>query len=131
VVLLARRLAGLNVAVVPEYVTDPVTAEAPCVSVKVVFVMVVGSMGALKVAVTLVSFDTFVAAFAGAVAVTVGEPETLPPPFPLFLLEQPATATVNRRMEAAASAVLMARHPSDVHARPAFAGMGKRSSPGP
>ena len=72
-VLLARADVGVNVAVLPVYVTAPATGVAPGpVTVKVVPVMVAGFMGPLKVAETSVVTATPVAPFAGTVETTVG-----------------------------------------------------------
>jgi len=72
-VLLARADVGVNVAVLPAYVTAPATGVAPGpVTVKVVPVMVAAFMGTLNVAETRVLTATAVAPFAGTVDVTVG-----------------------------------------------------------
>jgi hypothetical protein len=72
-VLLARMAAGVNVAVLPEYVTAPATEVAPGpVTLNVAPVMVAGSMASLNVAEIIVFTATAVAAFAGMVETTVG-----------------------------------------------------------
>jgi hypothetical protein len=71
-VLLARLAVGVNVATRPEYVTVPETAPAGPVSVKVDELIVAEFIASLKVAVSAWLIDTFVAAFTGTVAVTVG-----------------------------------------------------------
>jgi hypothetical protein len=72
-VLLARTAAGVNVAVFPAKLTDPVTAVAPGpVSVNVVVLIVVASIGTLNVAEMVVLTATVVALFAGTVETTVG-----------------------------------------------------------
>jgi hypothetical protein len=69
----ARGAAGVNVAVVPEYATAPVTEAPPgAVTVKVDVFIVVASIAVLKVAVTICVMGTPIAAFAGTVEATVG-----------------------------------------------------------
>src|SRR5450759_1774302 len=69
---MARFAAGVKVAVEPLYETVPATDVAPCFKVKVVAVRVDGSIGTLKVAVTILLRTTPVARSAGSVKVTVG-----------------------------------------------------------
>jgi hypothetical protein len=72
-VLAGSAVAGVNVAVLPEYVTAPATGVVVGpVKVNVVPVIVVGSIAALKVAETIVFTATPVAAFAGIVETTDG-----------------------------------------------------------
>jgi hypothetical protein len=62
VVPYTRTAAGVNVAVVPLYVTAPATAAPPgAVTVKDVELIVAGLIASLKVAVTVVLMTTFVA----------------------------------------------------------------------
>ena len=68
----ARLLAGLKAAVVPVYVTVPDTGVVPRFKVKVVVVIIDGSITSLKVAVMILFRATSVAAFAGSVEITVG-----------------------------------------------------------
>jgi hypothetical protein len=77
VVLIASGLVGAKVAVVPvaAYVTVPGTGVAPCARVKVVVVIVAGSIALLNVAVTLRLTDTLMSLLAGLVEVTVGGPD--------------------------------------------------------
>lgn len=73
--LLARSLAGVKVAMlpVPAYATVPGTAVVPGpLTVKVLLVMVVGSIASLKAAVTCVLSATPVALQLGLVEITVG-----------------------------------------------------------
>jgi hypothetical protein len=65
---------GVKVAVVPvaPYETVPATGVAPWATVKVVLVMVAGSIGSLNVAKTLALVAAPVAALSGSVLVTVG-----------------------------------------------------------
>jgi hypothetical protein len=60
-VLYARLAVGINVAVVPLYVTDPATDLPPGpATVKVVALIVAGSIAMLKVALIVVFTVTFV-----------------------------------------------------------------------
>jgi hypothetical protein len=81
-----------NVAVLSTYVTTPATAVEPCLRVKVVAVIVAGSIASLKVAVRLALSATFVAASAGIVKLTVGPVKTVT--F-LSLSSQPAIKIAN------------------------------------
>jgi hypothetical protein len=65
--LLSRLFVGVNVAVFPEYVTDPGTDAPLCVRVKVLAVMVDASMGSLKVALIVLDSATFPLPLAGVV----------------------------------------------------------------
>jgi hypothetical protein len=65
-------LVGSKVATEPVEVTDPGTAVAPCVRVKVVGVIVAGSSASLKVAVVFLLTTTSMAVSAGSVELTVG-----------------------------------------------------------
>ena len=67
-----RSAAGVKVAVMPAYLTVPETAVAPCFTVKVAALMVVGSIASLNVALMVLLTPTFVAASAGSVEETVG-----------------------------------------------------------
>jgi hypothetical protein len=60
-VLYARTAVGVNVAVVPLYVTEPATAPLGPVTVKVVALIVAGFITMLKVALIVVFMTTFVA----------------------------------------------------------------------
>jgi len=60
-VLYARTPAGVNVAVVPLYVTAPDTAPLGPVTVKVVVLIVAGFIAMLKVALIVVFTATFIA----------------------------------------------------------------------
>ncbi len=74
-VLLARAVAGVKVATLPEasYVTVPVTAVVPGpASVKVAFLIVVAVIASLKVARMAWLVDTFTARLAGTVEMTIG-----------------------------------------------------------
>jgi hypothetical protein len=72
-VLLARTAVGVKVAVLPAYVTAPVTGVAPGpVRVNVIAPIVAGFIASLNVAETRVFTGTTVAAFAGTVETTVG-----------------------------------------------------------
>jgi hypothetical protein len=72
-VLPARGAEGVNVAVVPEYVTAPVTAAPPGpVTVKVDVFIVVASIALLKVAVMICVVGTPVTPVAGTVETTEG-----------------------------------------------------------
>jgi hypothetical protein len=72
-VLLARSADGVNVAVLPVYVTVPATGVAPGpVTVKVVPLIVAGFMASLNVAEIVVLTATAGAPFAGIVETTVG-----------------------------------------------------------
>jgi len=72
-VLPARGAAGVNVAVVPEYVTVPATEVPPGpVIVKVDVLIVVAFIALLKVAVIISVIGTLVAPFAGPVEATEG-----------------------------------------------------------
>jgi len=71
-VLFAKAMDGVKVAVEPEYEYDPVTDVAPCFIVNVVEVRVDEFMGKLKVADTVLFRATPVALFAGFTEVTVG-----------------------------------------------------------
>jgi hypothetical protein len=71
-VLAARLLVGSRVATEPMEVTDPETGVAPCVKVKLVAVIVAGSIASPKVAVMFLLMTTPVAVSAGSVEVTVG-----------------------------------------------------------
>jgi hypothetical protein len=72
-VLLARTAVGVKVAVLPAYVTAPVTGVAPGpVRVNVIAPIVAGFMASLNVAETRVFTGTAVAPFAGTVETTVG-----------------------------------------------------------
>jgi hypothetical protein len=74
-VLLARTVVGVNVAVLPAYVTTPATGVAPGpVKVNVVPLIVAGFMASLNVAETRVFTGTAVAPLAGDVETTVGAP---------------------------------------------------------
>jgi hypothetical protein len=77
-VLSARLAMGVNVATTPAYVTAPVTA-APSgpASVKVVVLIVVGSIGSLKVALSTWLTGTPVAPARGTVEITVGDGATV------------------------------------------------------
>lgn len=67
----ARGLEGTKVAVVPEYETVPVIADAPF-TVKDAWVIVAGFITLLKVAVITWLRGTPVARFAGTVDITMG-----------------------------------------------------------
>src|SRR5450759_2243417 len=69
---MARFASGVKVAVEPLYETFPATGVATCFKVKVVAVRVDGSIGTLKVAVTILLRTTAVASVIGSVKVTVG-----------------------------------------------------------
>ena len=72
-VLLERTAVGVNVAVIPAKVTAPTTGAAPGpVTVKVVPVIVAGSIASLNVAVIIVLTAAPVAPFTGTVEITVG-----------------------------------------------------------
>jgi hypothetical protein len=72
-VLLARTAVGVNVAVVPAYVTVPATRVAPGpVKVNVAPLIVAAFMASLNVAETRVFTGTAVAPLAGTVEITVG-----------------------------------------------------------
>jgi hypothetical protein len=72
-VLAARSAFGVNIAVVPEYVTTPATDVPPGpVTVNVASSIVVAFIASLNVAVTTCATGTLVAPFAGAVAMTAG-----------------------------------------------------------
>jgi hypothetical protein len=72
-VLAARLLAGVSVAVAPTKATVPVTGVIPGpVKVKVVPLIVAGSIAVLNVAETFWLVGTFVAPLTGIVAMTVG-----------------------------------------------------------
>jgi hypothetical protein len=71
-VLAARLLAGSKVATEPVEVTDPETGVAPCFKVKLVAVIVAGSIASLKVAVRFLLTTTPVAVSTGSVELTVG-----------------------------------------------------------
>src|ERR1044071_7214095 len=71
-VLAARGLNGLKVAVTPAYVTVPITGVVPCCKVKVMVVVVKGSIASLKVAAIFWLTGTPVAAIAGTVKLTIG-----------------------------------------------------------
>lgn len=71
-VLAARAALGVNVAVMPEYVTTPATAPPGAVTVKVDVLMVAAFIASLKVAVIICAVGTPVALLAGAVETTVG-----------------------------------------------------------
>jgi hypothetical protein len=71
-VLDAKAMVGVKVAVVPEYETDPVIAVAPCFTVKVVELRDDGFIGTLKVAATVVFSATPIALFAGLIDITAG-----------------------------------------------------------
>jgi hypothetical protein len=74
-VLLARTVVGVNVAVLPAYVTTPATGVAPGpVKVNVVPLIVAGFMASLNVAETRVFTATAVAPLTGDVETTVGAP---------------------------------------------------------
>ena len=69
----ARRPTGVNVAVVPAYVTVPATGVAPGpVKVNVVALIVMGFMARLNVAEIVVCRDAVVAPLTGAVEITIG-----------------------------------------------------------
>jgi hypothetical protein len=72
VVLYARGLDGLNVAVCPESVTVPVTAPAPPLRRKVAVFTDVSATGSENVARTVVAGSTPVAPFGGTIEVTTG-----------------------------------------------------------
>src|SRR5450759_4472561 len=77
---MARFAAGVKVAVEPLYETVPATGVVPCFMVKVVAVVAVkvnGSIGTLKVAVTILLRTTPVARSAGSVELTVGAASVL------------------------------------------------------
>jgi hypothetical protein len=68
-----RSVAGAKVAVVPEYVTVPVSGDPPGpITPKVEVLIVVAFIALLKVAVTICATGTPVAPFAGTAAMTVG-----------------------------------------------------------
>src|ERR1041385_7740989 len=69
---MARALVGAKVAVVPTKVTEPATGVVPCFRVKLVVLIVEGSIVSLKVAAIFLLIATPVAAFAGSVELTVG-----------------------------------------------------------
>jgi len=72
-VLLRKAAAGVNVAVVPAYVTAPATGVAPGpVTVKVVPLMVAAFMTSLNVVEIAVLTATAAAPFAGTVEMTLG-----------------------------------------------------------
>jgi hypothetical protein len=83
-VLAAKATTGVNVAVVPEYVTVPVTGIPPgAVTVKVEVFIVAAFIALLKVAVMTCETGTPLAPFAGTVAITAGvEKETCSRPHP-------------------------------------------------
>ena len=69
-----RLLVGAKDAVIPVYETIPSINVVPCFMLKVVVVRVNGSIGILKVAVTIILLRaTPVALFAGLVEVTIGK----------------------------------------------------------
>src|SRR5437764_1305922 len=72
VALEARLLAGVNVAVVPEYDTAPISAVEPCCSVNEVALIVDASMVLLKLAVTSLLIGTPVAVSGGFFEITKG-----------------------------------------------------------
>ena len=63
---------GVNVAVVPAYVTEPGTTVVPCVTIIVDELIVAGSMAALKEILIELFLGTAVALLAGVVVLTVG-----------------------------------------------------------
>ena len=72
-VLLARTAVGVNVAVLPAYVTVPATGVVPGpVTVKVAALIVAGFMTSLNVAEIAVLTATAAAPFAGTVEMTLG-----------------------------------------------------------
>jgi hypothetical protein len=72
-VLAAKATIGVNVAVVPEYVTEPVTGVPPGpVTVNVEVFIVAAFMALLKVAVMTCETRTPLAPFAGTVVITAG-----------------------------------------------------------
>jgi hypothetical protein len=72
-VLDARIAVGVNVAVLPEYVTAPLTVAAPGpVKVKVAAVIVAGFMASLNVAEMTAVTGTAVAPLSGTVETAVG-----------------------------------------------------------
>lgn len=92
----ARAAAGVNVAVVPENVTVPVTAAPPApVTRNVDIFIVVAFIASLKLAVIICVNGTPVAPFAGVVAVTVGTTGIL------LVVPHPATrlVTTNARTQ--------------------------------
>jgi uncharacterized protein (AIM24 family) len=68
----ARAAVGANVAVTPLYVTVPATAPPGPETVKVELEIVAAFIASLKVALRARPIGTFVAAFTGTLAVTVG-----------------------------------------------------------
>jgi hypothetical protein len=72
-VLEVSALEGVKDAVEPAYETVPAIAVVPCFSVNDAAVMVNGSIGTLKVAVTTLLRNTPVPLFNGLVEFTVGE----------------------------------------------------------
>jgi hypothetical protein len=83
-VLAAKAAIGVNVAVVPEYVTVPITGTPPgAVTVKVEEFIVAAFIALLNVAVMTCETGTPLAPFAGTVAITAGlEKETCSRPHP-------------------------------------------------
>ena len=71
-VLPVRAEEGVNVAIVPEYVTVPFTTVDPCLSVKVADVIVAAFIASLNVTVALLLTATDVAFAAGAELSTFG-----------------------------------------------------------
>jgi hypothetical protein len=101
-----RPFATTKIAVVSVYDTVPEREMAPCCTVNVVVVIVLGSIGVLKVAVIILTAATlaepvapfvllsgsFIPPFAGDVRITVGVVQTLTIPGTSFL--QPAIKTM-------------------------------------
>jgi hypothetical protein len=93
-VLAAKDAIGVNVAVVPEYVTAPTTGNPPvAVTLKVEVFIVAAFIILLKVAVMTCETGMPLAPFAGAVAITAGlEKETCSRPHPAVRLVSRNTA---------------------------------------
>ena len=72
VVLNARLVVGAKLAVLPKYVTNPVTAVVPCLKVKVVESIVAGFITLLKVALIIFVTGTLISPLFGSVDITLG-----------------------------------------------------------
>src|SRR5882672_2652383 len=73
-VLTANAVAGVNVAVVPEYATAPTTEVVPCFNINVEDVIVNGSIAPLNVMATTLPCETAIALSRGSVAPATGKP---------------------------------------------------------
>src|ERR1044071_6122711 len=71
-VLAARGLNGLKVAVTPAYVTVPITGVVPCCKVKVMVAIVNGSIASVKAAAIFCAIGPAAAGIAGTVKLTIG-----------------------------------------------------------